>query len=196
MNCIRCGHVLPDGARFCAYCGQKIGGKVCPNCGKEAESDQIYCAECGSLLAAAPEEKPVVQQKTTAPVPQGKLMKSLKLVSMYNGTPTIGIAAATGSLYVYDDRIEFSMKMGNAMGSMFGLAGAVIAAKKAKKAGSERIFMFSDLRDVQVGKYGGVYNTLVLRLKNGQVFSLVPGVPGSKEPAEIVQIFTTFTGRS
>ncbi|MBO5417771.1 MAG: SPFH domain-containing protein [Clostridia bacterium] len=76
-KCAKCGAVLPDNAKFCLECGEKVvaadkvvcpecgntvakgkfcpecGHKflmVCPNCGKELVSGAKFCLECGEKL--------------------------------------------------------------------------------------------------------------------------------------------------
>ena len=50
--CAKCGAKLPDGAKFCLNCGEKITSKesdemiVCPGCGKTVVKGK-FCPECG-----------------------------------------------------------------------------------------------------------------------------------------------------
>ena len=53
-KCPKCGAELPDGAKFCLSCGEKIqrddGTVVCPNCGKTVPKGK-FCFECGYKFA-------------------------------------------------------------------------------------------------------------------------------------------------
>ena len=55
MKCSACSAELPDTAKFCPECGEKIVRKtVCPVCGTEAAPGAKFCVECGHKFAAAP----------------------------------------------------------------------------------------------------------------------------------------------
>lgn len=43
--CPSCGKAIQDGAKFCMYCGAKIG---CPKCGAELIPGAKFCANCGN----------------------------------------------------------------------------------------------------------------------------------------------------
>lgn len=51
MRCPDCTHENPDGARFCAQCGAKLG-TACPACGAAVAEGQKFCAGCGRPLVA------------------------------------------------------------------------------------------------------------------------------------------------
>lgn len=53
LCCARCGTGLPEGAKFCPGCGEKVGGPaVCPACGAApAVEGAKFCAQCGAPLA-------------------------------------------------------------------------------------------------------------------------------------------------
>ena len=49
--CPSCGHVNPQGAKFCLECGTKLEqGKVCPSCGHVNPPEAKFCLECGTRL--------------------------------------------------------------------------------------------------------------------------------------------------
>lgn len=56
--CAACGAALPEGAKFCPVCGEKVtpavpqGMMVCPACGKQTPAGK-FCMECGSPLVRA-----------------------------------------------------------------------------------------------------------------------------------------------
>lgn len=210
MICQECGEPILAGARFCSHCGAKVEAKrirKCPACGWTTEEDGVYCEECGNLLVEGTDTaaQPLVRRvsetvnsfsqkatnalsQKTSPVSGGDdegIWRQWKLASLYKGEPGLGIAQATGNLSIYHDRLVFEKKLGNAMGNLGGLMGIKIAAKKVKEK-PEEVFWFQDVQSVQVGKYGGVYNSLVIHLKSGESWSVVPALPGSSEPQSAV----------
>lgn len=208
MYCKQCGKVISDQSRFCGYCGAPVlQDTVCPACGARIEENQMFCVNCGTRIgrrerqASNPAMINGFQNQTAARnsgsgnaenqgyegrknTSSGALLRSVKLVSLYEGEPTVGIAKATGNLNIYDDRIEFAKKMGNSAVSMMGVLGIAVAAAKA----SDEIFEYRNLAGIRTGKYGGVYNTLVLTTTAGRTVSFVPAVPGSGIPGEIVNL--------
>ncbi|MCI7768143.1 MAG: leucine-rich repeat protein [Oscillospiraceae bacterium] len=76
MICNSCGKELPEGKKFCIFCGAKIVlKKICAECGSELEPDAEFCGECGTKYsggAAAPaakktERKPASGGRKAAP---------------------------------------------------------------------------------------------------------------------------------
>ncbi len=52
--CPKCGAVVPDGAKFCPGCGEKIAsGSFCPACGAAVPAGAKFCPECGQKIGAA-----------------------------------------------------------------------------------------------------------------------------------------------
>lgn len=54
--CPKCGAALPDGAKFCLQCGEKVtpdgdGMTICPECGKAVVKGK-FCPECGHKFAS------------------------------------------------------------------------------------------------------------------------------------------------
>ena len=50
IKCPKCGADLPENAKFCLNCGERIpveaGMVICPNCGKSVPKAK-FCPECG-----------------------------------------------------------------------------------------------------------------------------------------------------
>ncbi len=57
MRCPSCGFEGPEGARFCARCGDRLAAS-CPACGAEAAPTHKFCAACGASLEAASGPRP------------------------------------------------------------------------------------------------------------------------------------------
>ena len=159
MRCQYCGNEMREGALFCSQCGNRAVSqaapvkKICPNCGEEGAPDMLFCEYCGTRLTEkrmpeqpaprpvpTPQPVPVPQPvpepvpaPQPVPAPRGRFLMELNLMSYYKGEPTLGIAKATGTVKIYDDRLEFHKKMGNSAASMFGAVGMLAAAKQAKK---------------------------------------------------------------
>lgn len=54
-NCAKCGAALPNGAKFCLECGEKVvdikeGHIICPKCGEQVPKAK-FCLNCGQTLA-------------------------------------------------------------------------------------------------------------------------------------------------
>jgi hypothetical protein len=84
MKCPKCQTNLPDGAKFCKECGQKIE-KACPECGKSVPPDSKFCLECGCDLRK-PRELPVVDlQQPKSYTPKHLADKILNTCSSLEG---------------------------------------------------------------------------------------------------------------
>lgn len=183
MNCIKCGQGLAEDAKFCPNCGARVEKQqnhaFCTTCGTRLEPSARFCPSCGVKVEQITGEAPIDTVSPEKPV------TVLKMVSLYEGTPTMGIAKATGTLSVYYDRIEYVKQMGNAFGGTFGLAGMVVARSKVKDDPID-IYPVSQISQLSVGKYCGIYNTLVAVFRDGATVSFCPAAPGSSAPQNIV----------
>lgn len=206
MFCNFCGKQIGDDAKFCSYCGKslvvpKIKIKKCPGCGIEYSVDKIFCEQCGTSLIEYEKEKTEESQKADVtpkqeekkPKPQNEgsnPLKTIKMMSWYTGEPKVGIAKASGTLNIYEDRLELVKKLGNAAGAaLFGAVGAMVSANKAKKQGSIDTYHYKDIAEVRKGTYGGMMPSIVITLKNGEKHSFVGTMNGTtiKESIEIIE---------
>ncbi len=48
LTCSSCGHVNPDGVKFCQECGSKLGASKCSACGAPLAPGIRFCGECGA----------------------------------------------------------------------------------------------------------------------------------------------------
>lgn len=210
MICSGCGKEISDNANFCSFCGNRVEKSVtkkCPECGRSRDARYVFCEYCGTLLVEQgfqgdydqvqkrdmkSQSVDVVSEQICSASEQhddcsDKVIKRIKMVNQYEGEQALGIAKATGELCVYKDRIVFKKQMGNAIGGAFGVIGLLVA-RQAIKNTPEDIYPYSELVGIHVGKYAGVYNTLVLVLQNDQKISFVPSLPSSKDPEEIIAL--------
>ncbi len=198
MKCQYCGNEMSEGAKFCSLCGKKVieaepapARRFCPSCGQEAEPGMLFCEYCGARLtdkarpAPAPGPRPELKPR---PSSSGRFLMEAGMMSHYSGEPTVGIAKATGTLKIFDDRVEFHKKMGSSAGAMFGAVGMIIAANKMKQEGDLDIYRYRDVASVREGRYGGIYHTIVLVMKNGQVHSFAGTLNSGKIQEAVVQI--------
>ena len=198
MKCQYCGNEMSEGAKFCSLCGKKVieaepapARRFCPSCGQEAEPGMLFCEYCGARLtdkarpAPAPGPRPELKPR---PSSSGRFLMEAGMMSHYSGEPTVGIAKATGTLKIFDDRVEFHKKMGSSAGAMFGAVGMIIAANKMKQEGDLDIYRYRDVASVREGRYGGIYHTIVLVMKNGQVHSFAGSLNSGKIQEAVVQI--------
>ena len=198
MKCQYCGNEMSEGAKFCSLCGKKVieaepapARRFCPSCGREGKPDMLFCEYCGARLtdkarqAPAPGPRPELKPR---PLSSGRFLMEAGMMSYYSGEPTVGIAKATGTLKIFDDRVEFHKKMGSSAGAMFGAVGMIIAANKMKQEGDLDIYRYRDVASVREGRYGGIYHTIVLVMKNGQVHSFAGTLNSGKIQEAVVQI--------
>ena len=52
MNCAKCGHANPAGAKFCGECGTRLAA-ACPACRAENPPGNKFCGQCGAALTPA-----------------------------------------------------------------------------------------------------------------------------------------------
>lgn len=53
LTCGKCGSLIPDDSKFCAFCGEKVQSakeQYCPSCGKSMEANSKFCPFCGQKL--------------------------------------------------------------------------------------------------------------------------------------------------
>ncbi|MDR0964401.1 MAG: zinc ribbon domain-containing protein [Clostridium sp.] len=51
VTCTQCGHVNPEGTKFCQECGGKLGVSAktfCSTCGAQLETGTRFCGACGA----------------------------------------------------------------------------------------------------------------------------------------------------
>lgn len=167
ISCINCGQKLPDGSNFCTNCGHRVST---PNAGTPPHDDSI----CANV-------------RTEAAPNSDTVLLSLKFVAKYKGTPKAGYSDSSGTLVVYSNRFEYKKAMGDALIAGSGLIGLGLSALSASVSDDE-IYKFEDILEMKEGKYMGVYNTLVLSMKDGNVWSFCPVAPKSNAPQKVIDL--------
>ncbi len=66
MNCASCGAANPQGKRFCADCGTLLAA-ACPACGCANQPSQKFCGDCGQALTEGSTRSPP-STDTTRPI--------------------------------------------------------------------------------------------------------------------------------
>ncbi len=183
MFCINCGAQLPDGSKFCCQCGTALPviGQAAPQ-----PAQPVY---------QQPVQQPVYQQPVQ-PMSQrmmgnGAFLMDLGDMTMYEGEPKMGIYRAAGKMTLYDNRLEYKKTAGDGRVSIISYAGQFVANAKAKKE-PPVVYYLQDLAEVRVGKYMGMYTTLVLQFLDGQVLSFAPKSPGSKIAEQAVPMIQQY----
>lgn len=166
---------------FCQYCGVRLIEKPVP---VEPEPEPV----------PIPRPVPTPEPERPAEKPTGRLLKTLKSMSMYRGEPTVGIAKATGELRIYDDHLEYLKKFGNAAAGMFGAVGMIAAASKVKKEDPVEYFWYSTLSEVHEGRYGGVFHTLVVTDHSQQTVSFA-GMAGARDIQDAIALIRRYLPR-
>lgn len=73
VNCVKCGTLLTEGARFCNMCGAAapaIEKIKCPKCGIEATAGSYFCNQCGTRLTDPVSRPQSVPQPQSPAAPQ------------------------------------------------------------------------------------------------------------------------------
>jgi predicted ATPase/class 3 adenylate cyclase len=84
MICPKCQTDLPDGAKFCKECGQKLE-MSCPECGNSIPPDSKFCLECGYDLRKPREISAVNFQQPKSYTPKHLADKILNTRSALEG---------------------------------------------------------------------------------------------------------------
>jgi double zinc ribbon protein len=104
MQCLRCRHDSPAGARFCGECGAPLG-RTCPACGILNAPGNSYCTDCGATLRAAggAEAAPVPDEYTPKYLAE-KIMRGREALEGERKQVTVLFADLRGSLEILADR--------------------------------------------------------------------------------------------
>ena len=189
--------------------------KYCPLCNKEYDSDKMYCNDCGSKLMygnktvnTAPQ--PYIPTPPNIPTPSHTptqpniptppsiptqtthhhIFKS-EMISFYEGEPKLSLTKFSGYADVYDDSIEFEIKLGNSGAAMFGPIGMMIAANQVKE--NNLVTPINNIKGLKFTRYIGIMKMLTVELENGSSFSLTSYFGTSRPLEELADILHGIT---
>jgi len=150
---------------------------------RQASFGQAQAGYGQQQAGAAPQYQQGFGQRAAA---TGALLLDAGKMTRYNGKGPIGPVTGSGTLYIYDDRIEYKKTSGDQRGYMLGpIIGNLIAREGARKNPVD-VYYFRDIASVEQGKYAGTLATMVIHKKDGKAVSFVPGGRGFKT-GDIVQ---------
>ena len=192
MFCSNCGKAIPDGSRFCANCGAQVAAAwgAAPAAPQGAYTAPVQAGPQGGYSAPVQTAPPVyAQPANTQPVnayangggygqgqnyyqPTGQMIMDAGKVVVYNGVKAIGVTYGDGTLYVFDDRLEFHKKHGTMAGMgvnpVVGMAVSVASAKK----NPVDTWYYRDMAEVYTAKHAGLISKICIKFRSGNGFSI------------------------
>ena len=103
MECPRCRHQSPAGARFCGDCGASLG-RTCPACGSLNPSGGVFCSDCGKPLAATAAPRAVAPHDYTPKYLAERIIRGREALEGERKQVTVLFADLRGSLEILADR--------------------------------------------------------------------------------------------
>ena len=120
------------------------------------------------------------------------LLLTAEKVTRYSGGGAIGTVTGSGTLYVYDDRLEFFKKTGDQRSFLLGpLAGLALSMRDAKKNLVDTYY-YGDIASARTGKYAGIMSTVVVTLRTGKSHSFTIGKGGAEFAGEICSAISQY----
>ncbi|MBQ7534932.1 MAG: zinc ribbon domain-containing protein [Stomatobaculum sp.] len=192
MYCRYCGAQIPDDSRFCEKCGGQLGAPAAAQ-GGYMQQRSAPSAQQGYVQNGFPPQTGYQQgygQQGYGRQASGALLKDAGKMTRYNGKGAIGPVTGTGSLLIYDDRLEYHKTSGDQRGFMLGPIVGNLVMRNGVKKNPVDTYYFQDLAGVTSGKYAGLLQTLVLNLRDGKAVSFVPAGRGVNNGEMIQEIRT------
>lgn len=192
MYCISCGKEIRDVATFCSYCGARQEKTkpadermYCIRCEKEFDPDMMFCDDCGMKLTAKTQQRTVTlkeehsvaprsaekaaaksqrsaavtKQEHSADSKNGESLMEIGMASIYHGNKAMGSACFSGTVYLYEDRIETKGMLVNA---------------------PDVFVKMEEIAGVSKGTYMILWSSVILRLKNGEEFTIAGATTGAE----------------
>src|SRR5499425_1844121 len=103
MECPRCRHHSPAGARFCSDCGASLG-RTCPACGGLNSSASVFCSDCGKPLGATAAPRAVAPHDYTPKYLAERIIRGREALEGERKQVTVLFADLRGSLEILADR--------------------------------------------------------------------------------------------
>lgn len=204
MFCSNCGKTLREGAKFCSHCGTPVevldtGDTSASDMAVKAETPMLettaLLTETESVISAPVEDAasaqtvPPVSAKEFVP---GTELYKFKMVEKTMGTSSVATRLGSGTLHVYDNGLKFSSLLGANVGSGMLRTITSVAINIAEGLYDPNTYPLEQIQGLSVGKRMGVYNTLVITMKNGDIWSFCPAIPKSSAPKQIISILTPY----
>lgn len=198
MFCTNCGNLILEGAKFCTNCGAPVVAScgAAPNQDMQPEVPNAVMQEPPATMAppASTQTEQTEERKTTQTgefVPGVELGK-FKWMSKTIGTYSVASSLGTGTLYIYDNGIKFSSFLGASVGGSGLLGFAASVAVNVAEAYDPNTYPLEQIQELRIGKRQLVFNTLVISMKNGDVWSFTPSAPSSKVPEQILSLLKPY----
>ncbi len=133
----------------------------CLNCGAELRPGAKFCTKCGSPVQQQPQE-------TAVPAKTGSGREVQRLLGFDWSPKRMGMAKATGTLVICDDRVEL-IKIKGAMAKKMFVGGIIgnVASQYGKEVGVDISVPYSDLASVECAGSMMTNNYIVVTRKNG-----------------------------
>src|SRR5262249_6940232 len=103
MECPRCRHHSPAGARFCGDCGASLG-RTCPACGRLNPPNSVFCSDCGKPLGVTVAPRPVAPHDYTPKYLAERIIRGREALEGERKQVTVLFADLRGSLEILADR--------------------------------------------------------------------------------------------
>lgn len=124
----------------------------CPKCGTPIPNSLSKCPLCG---------RPRLRELT--------IPYKLGMVSWYAGETKLGIAKATGSMTILNDRIEYKKNFGNTAAALTPYSAIYSLVKN--NMDPKEIFWLRDVAAVKESTYGLNIPSIVVTMRSGQVYT-------------------------
>ena len=206
MYCRFCGAQIPDDSRFCENCGSQLGAPSGAPGGQSGYTRQAaapagqggYASQEYGQTGFPPQtgsRQGYGQQENFAPnrgmgpaAASGALLMDAGKMTRYNGKGAVGPVTGSGTLTVFDDRLEYKKTTGDQRGFMFGPIVGNLVMRNGIKNNPVDVYYYRDITSVTSGKYAGLTPTLVLNLRDGKAVSFIPAGKGFKTGDRIAEL--------
>lgn len=78
--CSNCKTELPENARFCIKCGQKVSTSFCMSCGSELPEGSVFCQQCGERVTPSRASTTPVMKNISSPAVSAKKRRTTFIV--------------------------------------------------------------------------------------------------------------------
>lgn len=204
MFCSNCGKALREGVKFCSHCGTPVeiwdtGDVSVPDMTAKTGTPVVETEELlsnteptTSVLTENVVSAQAVPPVSTKDFVPGIELYKFKMVEKTKGTASVTARFGTGTLHVYDNGLKFTSVLGADNGNGILRTITSVAINISEGLYDPNTYPLEQIQELSVGKRMGVYNTLVIAMKNGDVWSFCPAIPKSSAPKQIISILTPY----